>query len=60
MTSSTLERRVGEGNLEVMYQDPEEEDRKAKKRRLEKERIGADDPFGAPLPTWVKYLWVPP
>lgn len=30
--------------------DPQEEERKAKKRRLEKERMAADDPFGAPLP----------
>ena len=30
--------------------EPEEEERKAKKRRLEKERMAADDPFGAPLP----------
>lgn len=30
--------------------DPQEEERRAKKRRLEKERMAADDPFGAPLP----------
>ena len=30
--------------------DPEEEERKAKKRRMEKEKQLADDPFGAPLP----------